>query len=154
MPTENIIIRRAERRDVPAIVALLADDPLGAKREHARTPLPSSYYDAFDAIASDPNHELVVMETDGDVAGTLQLTILPHLTYRGGRRGHIEAVRVHTAQRGAGLGRRLIQWAVDRARERGCHVVQLTTDASRPDAVAFYETLGFRSTHVGMKLHF
>ncbi len=153
MQTQDPIIRRATRDDVPAIVELLANDPLGKKRERFDTPIRQPYYDAFDAIASDPNHELVVMEIDEKVAGTIHLTVLPYLTYQGGRRAQIEAVRVDTTRRGDGLGRRLLQWAIDRARERGCHLVQLTTDAARPEAAAFYETLGFRPTHVGMKLH-
>jgi len=154
MPTEEIIIRRATRHDVPAVVELLANDPLGRTREQPDVPTPASYYHAFDAIASDPSHELVVMEIAGTIVGTLQLTVLPYLTYRGGRRGQVEAVRIAPARHGEGLGRRMLQWALDRARERGCHLVQLTTDASRPDAIAFYEALGLRPTHVGMKIHF
>jgi GNAT superfamily N-acetyltransferase len=154
MPRNESIVRPATRRDVPAIVELLANDPLGKKRERFATPIPQPYYDAFDAIASDPNHELMVMDIDGVVAGTLQLTVLPYLTYQGGSRAQIEAVRVAAGRRGEGLGRHLLQWAIDRARERGCHLVQLTTDAARPEAAAFYESLGFRPTHIGMKLHF
>jgi GNAT superfamily N-acetyltransferase len=150
---EAVTIRPAARDDVPAIVALLANDPLGAQREHDTDPLPQAYYEAFDSINGDDSHELVVMETKSEVIGTLQLSILPYLTYQGGARGLIEAVRVKAGERGIGLGARLIQWAVDRAREHHCHMVQLTTDKARPDAAAFYEKLGFKASHEGLKLH-
>jgi len=103
-------------------------------------------------IDRDPNQELVVLDVAGRVAGTLQLTIIPNLTYRGGRRALIEGVRVSRNDRGATQGARLVQWAIARARERGCHLVQLTTDKRRPEAIAFYERLGFAATHEGMKL--
>ena len=150
---EEGTIRRACPEDVPALVALLADDPLGATREDPSDPLPGAYYDAFEAISADPNHELMVLEAGGRIAGTLHLTILPSLTYRGRQRAQIEAVRVARTDRGTGFGSSLVQWAVSRARERGCGLVQLTTDKSRPQAIDFYEALGFRATHEGMKLH-
>ncbi len=123
-------IRRAVREDVFDIVRLLADDPLGAKRERFKTPLPQRYCDAFGAIDRDDNHELAVMEDNGELIGTLQLTILPYLTYEGSTRG-------------------LIEWAIGRCRERGCRVVQLTTDKTRAGAVEFYQKLGFKATHEG-----
>jgi len=147
-------IRSAQRRDVPSIVSMLADDSLGSKREDYRDPLPDSYYQAFTAIDQDPNHELVVAEAEGEVVGTLQLSILPYLTYRGGSRAQIEAVRIASHKRGSGLGGLLFEWAIERARQRKCHLVQLTTDKSRPDAFRFYENLGFEATHEGMKLWF
>ncbi len=147
-------IRRAFREDVSDVVRLLADDPLGAKRERFKTPLPQRYYDAFEAIDRDDNHELVVMEDNGELIGTLQLTILPYLTYEGGTRGLIEAVRIAAGLRGGGLGAQLIEWAIGRCRERGCRVVQLTTDKTRAGAVEFYQKLGFKATHEGLKLHF
>lgn len=146
-------IRPARRDDVGRIVELLVDDDLGATRERFADPLPESYLAAFDAIERDPNQELMVMELDGIVVGTLQLTIIPYLTYQGRRRGMIEAVRIHRQHRGAGLGDRLIRWAIQRARDRECHVVQLTTDKRRPEALRFYEQLGFAPSHEGMKLH-
>jgi GNAT superfamily N-acetyltransferase len=145
-------IRRARREDVPAIVRLLADDALGRARESLGEPLPQSYYDAFAAIDADRRHELVVVEAAGAVVGTLQLTFLPYLAYRGGLRAQIEAVRVESGWRGRGLGGRLFAWAIDRARHEGCHMVQLTTNASRADAQRFYARLGFVPSHVGMKL--
>jgi ribosomal protein S18 acetylase RimI-like enzyme len=150
-PTGGPRVRQATRADVPAIVALLADDELGRHRESSGLPLDEAYLDAFDAIDADPNHELVVLEADGGVAGCLQLSFLPHLTFRGGWRAQIEAVRIASGQRGAGLGRVLFDWAITAARRRGCHLVQLTTNAERPDALAFYRSLGFDVTHQGMK---
>ena len=148
-----IYFRRATRDDVPALVRLLADDPLGAQREAVTSPLPESYYAAFEAIDRDPNNELVVVETaDGEVAGMLQLTYIPYLTYRGGWRALVEGVRVAAPLRSHGVGRRLFEWAIERARERGCHMVQLTSDKARPDAIRFYESLGFVASHEGMKL--
>ena len=146
-------IRPAQRSDVPRIVEMLADDPLGAKREEFADPLPQSYYQAFDAIAADPGQRLVVLEVDSEVHGTLQLGVIPYLTYRGGRRALIEAVRISKEGRGRGWGALLIEWAVDQARESGCHVVQLTTDKQRPEAQTFYERLGFKASHEGLKLH-
>ena len=145
--------RKALRQDVPAIVRLLADDPLGAKRERFADPLPESYRLAFDAIDADPNNELVVACLDGQVVGVLQLTFIPYLTYQGGWRALIEAVRVDSKLRSKGVGKTLFQWAIERARERGCHLVQLTTDKGRADAKRFYESLGFVASHEGMKLH-
>jgi GNAT superfamily N-acetyltransferase len=145
--------RKASRQDVPAIVRLLADDPLGAKRERPETPLPQSYLHAFEAIDADPNNELVVACLDEQVVGVLQLTFIPYLTYQGGWRALIESVRVDGELRSKGIGKTLFEWAIARARERSCHLVQLTTDKARPDAKRFYESLGFVASHEGMKLH-
>jgi len=146
-------VRRATRADVADIVRLLADDPLGAKREHSASPLPDSYYTAFDAIDRDPNNELVVAEVAGKVVGVLQVTSIPYLTYRGSWRAQIEGVRVEASMRSAGIGRRLFEWAIERARDRGVRLVQLTSDKARPDAIRFYESLGFKASHEGLKLH-
>ena len=136
-------IRTAVVKDVDQIVALLANDKLGKQREDYRVPLPQRYHKAFSNIASDPNQELVVVETGkGQVIGTLQLSFIQYLTYQGGLRAQIEAVRVHEDYRGAGIGQRLFEWAIKRANEKGAHVVQLTT-----------EKLGFVASHEGMKLH-
>ena len=144
-------VREARRGDVPAIVRLLADDELGQQRELPSDPLPASYWAAYEAIDADPNNRLVVLEDAGEVVGTLQLTFIPCLTFRGGWRAQVEAVRTATARRGQGLGGRLLEWAVDEARRRGCHLIQLTTNATRDEARRFYETLGFEATHAGMK---
>ena len=145
----TISIRRATAADVDAIVAMLADDPLGARREKPGDP---SYLKAFEVIAADPHQYLAVAEAGGEVVGTLQLTFTSGLSRLGMTRATVEAVRVRSDQRGNGLGERLMRWAIDEARARGCGLVQLTTDASRVDAHRFYERLGFTASHVGMKL--
>lgn len=151
---EALKFRPATSSDLTTLVGMLADDALGAKREDFRDPLPDSYKTAFEAIDSDPNNELVVATLDENVIGMLQLTFIPYLTYQGGWRCLVEGVRISSTQRGKGFGKQVFQWAIERARERNCHLVQLTTDKSRPDAIRFYETLGFKATHEGMKLHF
>ncbi len=149
----HLRIRRASRDDVVDIVRMLADDPLGSKRERYEQPLPAVYYRAFDRINADSNQELVVAELDGAVIGTLQLSTLPYLTYRGGTRALIEAVRVDARYRGQGIGQQLLVWAIERARALDCHLVQLTSDKQRPEALHFYRELGFVASHEGMKLH-
>ena len=147
--------REATIDDVSKIVAMLADDPLGQQRESYRDPLPDMYLDAFSKIKSDANQELIVVEDEtSEIIGTLQLTFIQHLTYRGGIRAQIEAVRIRKDKRGQGIGKTMFEWAIARAKERNAHVLQLTTDKKRPEAIAFYEGLGFKSTHEGMKLHF
>jgi GNAT superfamily N-acetyltransferase len=144
-------VRPAREEDLAAIVRLLADDPLAAEREGSTSDV-TAYRDAFREIAADPSHELLVLDVAGRVAGVLQLSFLRCLTYRGGRRAQVEGVRVDPSLRGRGLGALLVQHAVTRARKEGCHLVQLTTDRRRPDAVAFYAALGFVDSHHGMKL--
>jgi len=146
-------IRIARREDLPAIVRLLADDKLGHSRETYSEPLSDAYTDAFAAIDRDPDNALIVAEDAGAIIGVLQLTFIPHLTYTGGIRAQIEGVRVDGSYRGQGIGRILFEWAIARARARGCHLVQLTADKQRPDAHRFYESLGFKASHEGMKLH-
>jgi ribosomal protein S18 acetylase RimI-like enzyme len=151
--TPNVTFRRALRDDMPSIVRLLADDPLGAERERFATPLPDTYYTAFEVIDRDPNNELIVGETDtGALIGVLQLTFIPGITYRGSWRALIEGVRIAAEVRSGGVGRQLMEWAIARARERRCHVVQLTSDKSRVDAIRFYRHLGFVPSHEGLKL--
>ena len=147
--------RKASKDDLYFIVQMLADDELGSQRENFRDPLPASYLSAFKNIVSDPNQELIVVENNQkDVVGTFQLTFIPYLTYQGGIRAQIEAVRIRKDQRGKGLGTKMFKWAIKRAKERGAHVIQLTTDKKRPKALNFYESLGFVASHEGMKLHF
>lgn len=153
MKTSSITFRRASLEDLATIVKLLADDPLGAQRESYQLPLPQSYVDAFAAIDRDPNNELTVAQLDSFVIGVLQITFIPYLTYQGGWRALIEGVRVASHLRSSGVGRELFNWAIERARQRGCHLVQLTSDKARPDAIRFYESLGFVASHQGMKLH-
>ncbi|MFE0347160.1 GNAT family N-acetyltransferase [Streptomyces griseoluteus] len=146
----DLSIRPAAPDDIPAIVAMLADDPLGAQRESPDDLTP--YLAAFERLDTDPNQHLVVAVRDGRVIGTLQLTIIPGLSRKGATRSLIEAVRIHADERGSGLGSELIQWAVDTSRHLGCHLVQLTSDKTRTDAHRFYERLGFTASHEGFKL--
>ena len=151
--TPHITFRRAVWDDLPSIVRLLADDPLGATREQVGPPLPPAYGTAFEAIERDPNNELIVVEADTHVVvGVLQITFIPGISHRGAWRALIEGVRVAADVRSAGVGRQLLEWAIARARERGCRVVQLTSDKSRVDAMRFYERLGFVASHEGLKL--
>lgn len=147
-----MIVRPARAADLPEIVALLADDPLGATREGASDPPDPAYQSAFEAIAEDSNQLLAVLEGEDRVLGCLQLSFLPGLSRRGAWRGQIESVRVARDQRGRGLGRLAFAWAFERFRERGCFLVQLTSDKARPEALAFYRSLGFEASHEGLKL--
>ncbi|MFI8963237.1 GNAT family N-acetyltransferase [Streptomyces sp. NPDC053493] len=146
----DLEIRPAAPGDLPAIVAMLADDPLGAQRESPDDLTP--YTAAFERLAQDPNQHVVVAVRAGKVVGTLQLTVIPGLSRRGTTRSVIEGVRIHAEERGSGLGSRLIEWAVEQSRAQGCRLVQLTSDVTRTDAHRFYERLGFEPSHVGFKL--
>jgi GNAT superfamily N-acetyltransferase len=150
--TQPLRVRRAVAADVPAIVALLADDALGAARERPGDP---RYDAAFAAIDADSNQLLaVVLGEAGETIGCLQLSFIPGLSRLGAWRGQIESVRIASAHRGDGLGRRMFEWAIQECRSRGCALVQLTTDKARPDALRFSEQLGFKASHEGMKLDF
>lgn len=148
-----MILRRARREDVAAIVALFQDDFLGASREIPKgAPLAESYYSAFEEIDADPRCELVVAEEDGRVIGTLQATLLVHLGSRGAKSLNLENVHVASSRRSRGIGAQMIAYAVERAKARGCARVQLTTNKLRKDAHRFYARLGFVASHEGMKL--
>lgn len=144
--------RLARREDLPDVVRMLAEDELGSRREKYSEPLPESYYAAFEQINNDPNHQLIVAESNGRVIGTLHLMFLPSISFQGGLRAQIESVRVDKECRNLGIGGDMMQWAIGRAKERGAHVLQLTTHQSRQDAHRFYERLGFKGSHLGMKL--
>ncbi|MFJ9442913.1 GNAT family N-acetyltransferase [Kitasatospora sp. NPDC101235] len=148
--TAVLTIRRATAEDLPAIVAMLADDPLGATRESPDDLTP--YRAAFARIDDDPHQHLIVADRAGRTVGTLQLTVVPGLSRAGATRTIIEGVRIHADERGSGLGSELIRWAVERSRELRADLVQLTSDATRTDAHRFYERLGFTASHVGFKL--
>jgi len=152
MKGNDVAFRQSTRADVPAIVRMLADDDLGSQREKLEDSLPESYYAAFEKIDSDPNHELIVVELNGEVIGTLHLMFLPSISFQGGLRAQIESVRVGTEYRSQGIGRQMMKWAIERAKLRGVHIVQLTTHLTRKDAHRFYERLGFKGSHLGMKL--
>jgi GNAT superfamily N-acetyltransferase len=149
----GLTMRRAQATDLPRMVELLANDPIGRRRERFSDPLPDSYRRAFDAIERDPNQLLAVCCRGSRVIGVLQITFLPYLTYQGGWRALIEGVRTAVEARAQGVGRFMFEWAIEQAVSRGCHIVQLTTDKARPDAVRFYTALGFTASHEGMKLH-
>ncbi|SFA90717.1 Ribosomal protein S18 acetylase RimI [Rhizobium sp. NFR07] len=145
--------RKARSADLPHIVALLADDPLGKARESASVRTDHRYLEAFAAIEADPNQLLAVAVDDDDrVIGCLQLSFIPGLSRSGMWRGQIESVRISAAHRGGGLGTVMIEWAMEQARLRGCGLVQLTSDKQRPEAIRFYEKLGFVASHEGLKL--
>jgi len=147
--------RKANKEDVYEIVKMIANDKLGKLREKFKDPLPEIYYTAFDNITNDKNQELIVVENEErEVIGTLQLSFIQYLTYQGGIRAQIEAVRIREDQRGKGIGEKMFIWAIQRAKQRNAHLIQLTTDKKRPEAVRFYEKLGFVPSHEGMKLHF
>ncbi len=131
---------------------MLADDALGATREDNSSPLNRCYTDAFKAIDGDPNQLLVVVEHGGKIIGCLQLSFIPGLSRKGMWRGQIENVRIASDTRGGGIGRQMIEWAIEQCREHDCGLVQLTTDKSRSDAIRFYKSLGFVDSHEGMKL--
>jgi GNAT superfamily N-acetyltransferase len=145
-----MIFRFAVRADLPAIIALLADDVLGKARDFAV--VDEAYERAFAAIDADPRNFLIVADDAGAVVGCLQITYLPGLGRHGAERSQIEAVRIRSDRRGLGLGAELTNWAIEQARSRGCALVQLTSDKSRTDAHRFYARLGFVASHEGMKL--
>jgi ribosomal protein S18 acetylase RimI-like enzyme len=150
--TSDLVFRRATRADLPSVVRMLADDDLGSQREQFETPLPEPYYTAFEQIDHDPNHELIVAERNGEVIGTLHLMFLPSISFQGGLRAQVESVRVDKRFQSQGIGSEMMKWSLERAKQRGAHVVQLTTHKTREDAHRFYERLGFKGTHLGMKL--
>ena len=128
----------ARGKDTPPLDPATLDDP--------------RYHQAFAEIASDPNHRLIVAERDGEILGTLQISVIPGLPNFGMKRGLLENVHIRTDQRGSGLGTEMVQWAIDQCRDAGCGLVQLTSNKLRLDAHRFYEKLGFAKTHEGFKL--
>ena len=152
MPEPSVNFRDAVMADLPQILAMLADDALASERETDSPAAQKAQVDAFSAIDSDLNHELIVATMGDDVIAVLQLSYLPGLTYSGGWRAQIEGVRVARSHHAKGIGKQLMQHAIERARSRQCVLVQLTSDQRRDRALAFYARLGFESTHVGMKL--
>lgn len=149
---EILTFRLATENDLLAIIRMLADDTLGSMREQLEDTVSEVYIKAFEKINADPNQELTVVEMNGELVATFHLTFIQYLTHRGGLRAQIEAVRTHSKFRGQGFGKAVFDYAIDRTRNKGCHLVQLTTDKQRPDAIRFYESLGFVGTHEGMKL--
>ncbi|SMG28918.1 Ribosomal protein S18 acetylase RimI [Marivirga sericea] len=151
----KLIFRKATKNDLSKIVEMIADDVLGKTREKYQIPLSNQYLNAFENINADQNQELIVVENENtDIIGTLQLSFIQYLTYFGGIRAQIEAVRIRKDKRGLGIGKKMFHWAINRVKERNAHLLQLTTDKKRPEAIKFYEDLGFEATHEGMKLYF
>lgn len=147
--------RKATEKDLTDIVKMMADDVLGRERENFNTPLPNSYMNAFKNIEADKNQELIVLENEKlEIIGTLQISYLQYISYCGGIRAQIENVFIRADQRGLGIGKKMFEWAINRAKEKKAHMVQLTSNKERPRAIKFYEDLGFKATHEGMKLHF
>lgn len=148
--------RKATKEDVLSIIKMLANDEHGKLREKYQEPLPETYYAAFEIINSDQNQELIVVENENDpeIAGSFQLTFIPYLSYQGRLRAQIENVVVREDLRGKGIGQKMFEWAIERAKERNAHLLQLTSDKQRPRAIKFYEDFGFIASHEGMKLHF
>ncbi|MAS94858.1 MAG: GNAT family N-acetyltransferase [Verrucomicrobiales bacterium] len=149
---ETVEIREAVPTDLPTIVRMLADDVLGSNRESYCEPLPREYHTAFEEISESDDNILLVAVFDKMVVGVLQVTFVPYLTFRGGKRALVEGVRVEKAFRSKGIGRLLLEEVVRRSKERGCHLIQLTTDKSRREARKFYESCGFVASHEGLKL--
>ena len=149
----NVEHRKAKLDDLKEIVSLLTDDKLGRSREQASDEVAQNYIDAFVKIDSDPNQYLVVFENDAEIIGTIHLTLMPSLTFAGSTRLQIEAVRVHSSVRGQNIGRYMIEFAITWSKKHGAKIFQLTTNKERPDALRFYEKLGFKVTHEGMKLY-
>jgi GNAT superfamily N-acetyltransferase len=147
-----LLFRLATKEDLREIIQMLADDPLGSLREKTEASISHNYIKAFEQICKDPNQELTIVELNAEKVATFQLTFIQYLTYQGGLRAQIEAVRTHSKYRGQGIGKKVFEYAINRAKEKGCHLIQLTSDKKRPDAIRFYESLGFAATHEGMKL--
>ncbi len=151
--------RTSTKEDLPTIIKMLVDDQLGSTREDPSEPINPQYLEAFEIIDNDPNNELIVLESidvesESVVIGILQLTYIPYLTYKGSWRCLIEGVRIHEDYRGQGLGTQLFEWAIQRAKEKNCNIVQLTSNKERNEAIRFYESLGFKASHEGFKLFF
>jgi len=149
--TSEIKFRSAKESDLSAIIHMLADDHLGTARESIETFPGDSYHQAFNAIDKDPNHELIVAELNGEIIGTLHLMFLPSISFKGGLRSQVESVRVKQNYQSQGIGSKMMHYAIERAKARGAHLMQLTTHESRTDAHRFYERLGFKASHLGMK---
>ena len=148
----DLIFRRATRADLEAIVDMLVDDMIGKGREDGSRPLNARYVAAFEAIARDENQFLLVVEEAGEIVGSLQLSFIPGIARLGMWRGQIEGVRIKSTKRGSGLGHKMFDWAIARCRDKGCELVQLAMDKTRLDTLRFYESLGFKASHEGMKL--
>lgn len=147
----DLVFRLATREDLGNIIKMLSDDALGTSREKVDKINLEKYINAFETINNDPNQELTVVELNGETVGIFQLTLIQYLTYQGGLRMQVEAVRTSSKYRGRGIGSKMFAYILNRAKEKGCHMVQLTSDKKRTEAIKFYEKLGFVASHEGMK---
>lgn len=148
-----MIFRKATLEDLPSIIAMFANDKLGKTRERYENPLPKVYIDAFKRIDEDKNQELIVVVNElNEIIGTLQLTFLQYLNRLGSLRAQIESVHIKQEYRGKGYGKTMFEWAINRAKQQGAVLIQLTSDKKRPEAIKFYERLGFTASHEGLKL--
>jgi len=150
---DNLTLRSAEKRDLPHIIGLFVADELGSTREALTDPLPQSYHVAFEEIAEDKNQALLVVEYDHIVIGSCHLTVMPSLSFKGSRRLNVENVHIDKQFQGQGVGTWMIQKVIAIGQEKGCKIVQLTTNKKRQQAKAFYEKLGFVASHEGMKIY-
>ena len=148
----DLIARKMQKADLGVVVNLLADDELGRSREDKAEVVHGDYLRAFDQIDNDVNQQAAIFEFNGEIIGCLQITFIPGLSRRGSLRGQIEGVRVSRNFRGKGYGSKMIAWAIKKCRDRGCRVVQLTSDKKREKAIRLYEKLGFIKSHEGFKL--
>lgn len=148
----DLIARKMKKADLGIVVSLLADDELGRSREDKANVVHADYLRAFEQIHSDVNQYAAIFEINGEIIGCLQITFIPGLSRRGSLRGQIEGVRVSRDFRGKGYGAKMIAWAIKKCRDRGCRMVQLTSDKKRENAIQFYEKLGFVRSHEGFKL--
>jgi len=150
--TKTLSYRNAKKSDLPQLIKMLADDQLGSTREDSSIPLNPAYISAFEKINSDPNNKLIVVEINNTIIGMLQITYIPYLSHKGAWRCLIEAVRIHKDYRSQGFGSEVFKWAIEQAKNKKCHIVQLTSNKERSSAIRFYKALGFSATHEGFKL--
>ena len=148
---EPVQIRHARRSDLEAIVRVIADDESALHNDSPAPEYRAAYAHAFEQIESDPRNELFVAEVEETVVGTFQLTYMPHIFDRGAERAQLEGIFVAPASRGQGIGGKMMAFALERARARGCRMAQLNSNKARASAHRFYEAAGFTASHEGFK---
>ncbi|MEQ1770431.1 MAG: GNAT family N-acetyltransferase [Devosia sp.] len=145
--------RKATPADIAFILGLIVEDSVIETGDDPLDAGDPRYAAAFAAIDADPNQEMIVVEEEGERVGCFQLTYMPGIMRRGMWRGQIENVHVRAASQNRGIGSAMMKWAIERCRERGCGIIQLTSNKKRLDAHRFYERLGFLKSHEGFKLY-
>jgi GNAT superfamily N-acetyltransferase len=146
--------RAATPADLPFIIALIVEDSVISTGDDPADAAHPDYVNALAEITADPNEQMIIVEDDSVPVGCFQLSYLPGLMRRGMKRGQIEVVHVAQTHRNRGIGGEMMRWAVERCRENGCSMVQLTSNKKRLDAHRFYERLGFLKSHEGFKFYF